>query len=103
MKIVFFIMAFLALALSFVPCSDTAALNEVHDNTELSNSNQQHSHSEHDACSPFCHCSCCSSLSFIQKINFLYPAQVVNQIKIKHLPSQIFEVTIPVWQPPQLA
>lgn len=102
MKIVFFIMAFLALALSFVPCDDIAQLNEIHNENQFSNSNHQHSHSQQDSCSPFCHCCCCSSLSFIQKINFVYPSQILEQVKTKHLTSQVFEITIPVWQPPQL-
>ena len=53
MKLVTLIFAFLILALSSVPCSDTV--------NETDNTVQTENHSDHsdDGCTPFCTCACC--------------------------------------------
>lgn len=102
MQIVFYIMAFLTLSLSFVPCGDKFDTAEVHAKSELNNSDH-HSHSDADTCTPFCHCSCCSSLSFTQTSNLINFPIAVDKVKVFHLPSEIIDAAIPVWQPPQLA
>ena len=103
MQIVFYIMAFLTLSLSFVPCGDQVNTVEMHVKSELKNSAHQHSHSGADTCTPFCHCSCCSSLSVIQLSTISYISVSAEKVKSYHLPSKIFDAAIPVWQPPQLA
>lgn len=103
MKIVFFIMAFLSLALSFVPCGDKAEIVEIHTMADLKNSDHQHSHSGTDTCTPFCHCSCCSSLTINKTTVLIYFPLAVEKIKVYYLPSEIIDAAIPVWQPPQLA
>lgn len=49
--------------LSIVTCTDAIIQNEwIADDTELSDSDHSHDHSDHsDDCTPFCTCTCCGS------------------------------------------
>jgi hypothetical protein len=98
MKLVAFIMAFMVLGLSCLQCADKA----VADHKVERHTHERDSHE--DACSPFCHCTCCAGFS----INY-FTASVSGYISFEtrtfsdHLPTNTREVSLPVWQPPQLS
>lgn len=105
MKLIAFIMALLVLVLSLLPCVDnTFAMKADKAKTELTNSTHQQDEPHEDACSPFCICSCCAGFSIF------YPFAKIEIAALAHKPAytsflaaQVFEVSLPIWQPPQLA
>lgn len=104
MKFFTFIMAFLVLALSCLPCADQDV--DVKDNnakTELSKSTDGAHKSHDDCCSPFCHCSCCSTYLVAQSIPFFAFTRVYSSAYFETLvDDDLIEISLPVWQPPQL-
>jgi len=106
MKIAAIIMALLVLALSSIPCMDRAAFAKSTANTktgvhQIDKHQQQQDHN--DDCSPFCSCNCCAGFS----INHQVPT-VVKQFSltlnksVSFYNADIVEISLPVWQPPQL-
>jgi hypothetical protein len=103
MKFLAFIMASLVLVMSVMPCADTNAMNNSHVKTELSKASHQHHNQSSDACSPFCHCACCAGVTINHFFSsFTVIPLPVNKQESSFLPSDIIDITLPVWQPPQL-
>lgn len=103
MKFVALIMAFLILALSVMPCADAGAVTtDTKAKTEINKTTDQQHHNANDACSPFCHCSCCSgfSISLFVAAVAIIPQYESNTIS-SFLPSDVREVALPIWQPPR--
>lgn len=104
MKFLAFIMAFLVLSLSFMPCADKeSSTHEGKAKSELTKANNHHNDQQQNVCSPFCHCTCCGGFSinhFIAAISNI-PLYETNLI-ITFLSAEIIEVAFPIWQPPQL-
>lgn len=104
MKFFAFIMAFLVLALSCMPCADVGtAIKEGKTKAEITKAAQQPGHDDTDECSPFCHCTCCAGFS-INHTSMLRAAihSFSNNPKSSFLPSDVIEVALPIWQPPRL-
>lgn len=102
MKFLAFIMAILVLALSVMPCADTNAMIDSHPKTELTKVSHQHDNHKSDACSPFCHCTCCAGFTITHFNSSFTIAVPVNKQINSFLPSEVIDITLPVWQPPQL-
>lgn len=108
MRVTAFILAMLMLVLSCLPCADVDddATQSTNVTCEISKtSNQQHKPEHKDSCSPFCHCSCCASY-FVIKVPFTIPlalVESVNPVYTVHFTEEVHEISLPVWQPPQLA
>jgi hypothetical protein len=107
MRLTAFLLAMLVLLLSCLPCADIEAMPApVKAGTELAGhqSPQQDRHDDSDLCSPFCHCSCCASYSVInlpvQLPVLLLPPECRSYNT--HLSEDVIEISLPVWQPPQL-
>jgi hypothetical protein len=97
-------MAILVVSLSVMPCADEAvAMNQKEIKTEISKATHPHDVPNQDICSPFCHCACCSAITLIPfiSINNTQPA-ICGKTETSFLPSVIIDITLPVWQPPQL-
>lgn len=104
MKIFGYILAFLVLALSCLPCADKDmsidAKNVKHELVKKVNNPEN---GEEDNCSPFCQCACCPGFSIINPL-------VASDLSIdhlnKHFPAPISSkqigIPLPIWQPPQL-
>jgi hypothetical protein len=105
MKIFAFIMAFLVLALSILPCADKGdVLNRGKAKTQIAETTHEQGDQQEDDCSPFCHCTCCATFSinhFIATIIIIPPQD--DKTQTAYLPYNVIAVAIPVWQPPQLA
>ena len=103
MKIFAFIMAVLVLVLSCMPCTDGAYANDHKASTTFSTPQNLPEDSDSDDCSPFCTCNCCAGfaiISYSYQIGCLYfPSVEKNAV---HLPVCISEISLPIWQPPQL-
>ncbi len=103
MKIVALIMAFLVLALNVMPCADGAAIHDGKAKSEIAKTTDPQNHNDADACSPFCHCSCCAGFSinhFIASVIIIPPYG--SNSSCSFLPADIIEVALPIWQPPQI-
>ena len=111
MKIVVHVFTVYLFALSLVPCSDGGG-GIVEMLNHLSGIEHQHfsDHEEHsngcsdDACSPFCICSCCSSMIDIPEklplqIKIPLPSPETTPLFISTIISSTFHVSI--WQPPK--
>lgn len=106
MRPVAFFLAFIVLALSCMPCADSAyAMGASRQTTTNVKVPKQDTNSEHkDDCSPFCQCTCCAG--FLVSTVFSTFKSLPFQSE-KHfasfLPADIIEMSLPIWQPPQLA
>ena len=103
MRIFAFIMAFLVLGLSFIPCAD-APLSSSDDKSKTEINRQDKQDGDHeDNCSPFCNCDCCAHypLSYIHSLETGFVAIAVKTYK-SYLSNSIIEVSLSIWQPPQL-
>lgn len=95
-------MAFMVLALSCLPCKDGAKAGSAKATVEMKKVADK-SHSEPDDCPPFCICSCCgthtanTAFFSIQHLALKYRSE--NSL---YPPSPIYNISLPVWQPPQL-
>lgn len=96
-------MAFLVLALSCLPCADdVASRNSEKAKTEIGQEAQPEDDHE-DACSPFCQCSCCAGFSINHTITAIsYDINYNNSCYSSFHRSEIIEISLPIWQPPQL-
>ncbi|WP_394351247.1 DUF6660 family protein [Sediminibacterium roseum] len=105
MRITVFILTFIVLGLSLLPCADRGnAMKAGKANTEITaQTNHEENQGNNDLCPPFCHCGCCANV-FI-KTSFLsleMPPQIyINKIP-SYLPGDITGISLPIWQPPQL-
>jgi len=101
MKMFAFVMAIIVLVLSFMPCADANAMSKGV-KTELKQNHFEGSN-HMDDCSPFCQCACCSGFSINHKVPAFTPIiPFVSKPISPYLPSNIFKIALPVWQPPQL-
>jgi hypothetical protein len=87
-----------------MPCSDAALLKETKGQPETVKTSHQQEHDKTDACTPFCHCACCAGFSVNHTLAVITATTVYAEIpKTDFLPSQIIEIILPIWQPPQIA
>lgn len=96
-------MAILTLSLSCLPCGDVniTVVKEGKTKYELAKCADGGQHE--DDCPPFCHCSCCANFSIhhqVSTVQHAYPSHSVRHAA-RYIES-IRQVSIPVWQPPQL-
>lgn len=99
------ILALLILALSCMPCADIDAMSTnqtavVHEVTHGGDQNSEHK----DLCSPFCHCSCCTSFSIVN-VPVRLPEHIIileSRNYTDYVSVRVTEIALPVWQPPQL-
>jgi len=104
MKFFAFLMASLLLALSILPwAGEGITLKQGKVKAEIT---KQHDHQEqehNDACSPFCHCTCCTGFSinhFFDEISSL--AGIDSQFYTPYLPGNPIQYSPSIWQPPKL-
>jgi len=105
MKVLSLICAFIVMTQIVTPCADIAlAVGKHMGYTEISPSAiKTHGDIHKDSCTPFCQCACCATPSIAQlcyAINFLYPIHL--NPSTEHLPGEILNVSLNIWQPPQL-
>src|SRR5690349_4783185 len=100
MKLLVFIMSLLVLGLSCLPCSYETMLE--HKITKHDREDADHNHD--DSCSPFCHCTCCAGFSVNHFTATVSECALSNsKFFTDYLPDNIIEVSLPIWQPPQLS
>ena len=104
MKIITFLMAIMVFVLSCIPCMDAPFAQTIGKPTIEKSSSQNQQHKEADPCSPFCTCNCCAGFAFSPSLIKVQPImQVVIKEYCSYLSSSAIEISLPVWQPPQIA
>jgi uncharacterized protein DUF6660 len=102
-KMIAGLLAIYLLILFFMPCNEICASGQ-HQEPITFQSAQDHHQKDNDICSPFCHCSCCSTLVTIVHQSEL---KIFIQTGIKEfsLLMQSFVSTFAddCWQPPRIA
>lgn len=103
-----FILSILILILSCLPCADVDCMTIVQPNIQKAENNasreQHENHGNVDLCSPFCHCTCCATYTVINNVVSI-PERIdvaVCPIFTVYLSADLIEISLPVWQPPQL-
>ncbi|MBS1921237.1 MAG: hypothetical protein JST17_13375 [Bacteroidetes bacterium] len=92
------------MTLHCIPCGDNVfAFGEGKIKSEISQSSSNREPLHSDACAPFCTCSCCAGFSIHQySAVFNYtPVSGVTYFS-SYAPGDLIEVSLPIWQPPQL-
>jgi hypothetical protein len=108
MKIFSFILAFVILGFSLLPCGDAKAMtmnvNEPTTQGLNTNTREQHDTEHQDNCPPQCICNCCSVTSFFHYSTITVAATPIeNQINhVSRYSGSLISLSLPVWQPPQL-
>ena len=99
-------MASLLLALSILPCADEDfAMKEGKAKTEIAKQHEQQEDPGHDdACSPFCHCTCCSGFSISHFFAAASSLMLMNsKCYTSYLPGNPIQYSPPIWQPPKIS
>jgi len=97
-------MAVIVLIQSWTPCKDDVfARTGDKSQTEISKTPQHDSRDHSDACSPFCQCACCAGFSFNHMFGSVSTPQINGDRHFtSYLPADLIEISLPIWQPPQL-
>ncbi|WP_430981267.1 DUF6660 family protein [Sphingobacterium faecium] len=103
MKIFVYILCLYFIGLTMVPCAD-----QVQEATAINITGTQdkgHSDEHQDYCSPFCICSCCSTVLNIEQTNTISFIIVLLESKRKiAYETNLYSFDYSsIWQPPQLA
>jgi len=100
-----YILAFLVLALSCLPCADSVASTKPEKaKVEIIQATDQSEDDHGDACSPFCQCACCASFSINHSIATIFcDINYPLSSYCSFLPPDTIEISLPIWQPPRVA
>jgi len=80
------------------------ALGNAKATIEKSASQNDSDHKDGDTCSPFCSCNCCAGLAFLVSAIKVSPViHVPAKMYSGYLSSAAIEISLPIWQPPQLS
>ncbi|GAA0564553.1 hypothetical protein GCM10009415_53760 [Chitinophaga japonensis] len=95
----------LVLALSCVPCADGlySAGNGRQAAAFVKAADHQHDREHSDTCSPLCQCACCASV--LLSPAFINVSRLTDNsatLQAADLSADVIEISLPVWQPPQL-
>jgi len=102
MRIIALLCVMMVLVLNFVPCADVHA-EEGNGPLALGTSVHQDAPSHTDACTPFCHCSCCAS-TVVVKLTAAPPVpyKISNADYISHFEGRSSDISLPIFQPPKI-
>lgn len=98
-------MSVLVVWLSCLPCGDFAPASIATDDSSSSVANDKNESSdEHsDSCSPFCQCMCCAGFSISHSIASFSDAPVPQSRQYtSFMRTDLQEIPLPIWEPPQL-
>lgn len=98
MKLFAYILSFVVLALTVIPCVDVPKDNSVQ-KIELSTTTSDHHQSDTDHCSPFCTCQCCQTNFYIPNIAVTFTADIMeisyNECSSSFQNLELFDFLIP--------
>lgn len=86
-----------------MPCTDGANAVDGKVKQEIVETSHQQDYPKTDACSPFCSCSCCASVSLVHPIAKEHTIPAIKKFYSSFYCSSIIQISLAIWQPPQLA
>lgn len=87
-----------------MPCTDGANAINGKVKQEVVDTSHQQDHPKTDACSPFCSCSCCASVSLVHPIAKEHSIPpIIKKSYSSFYSSSIKGNSLAIWQPPKLA
>lgn len=105
MKVTAIFLTMLLFALNFIPCRDAVATSATNECTsiELPGSHNESKDHTDDNCSPLCICSCCS-VAPLPSPSIVVETIVgsVHPVLASIYTDQLLDISLPIWQPPQL-
>ncbi len=105
MRLIVFILAVIVLSLTCLPCADGFyIIKSGKSKTAVAKVPTQENDQDHnDACSPFCHCTCCAGFSINHVIASVNSLDHVGKINfVSSIKNAVIDISLPIWQPPQL-
>lgn len=90
--------------LNFVPCADEQPVPSGTEMTvRLAAQNHENTLSA-DHCSPFCNCTCCATSSIAKIMSLTSTPVKEHQTNTRpYQAGEYIDISMPVWQPPQIA
>lgn len=92
------------LALMYVPCEDAVV---KYDGTSIANvidKDFSQKHANSDICTPFCTCACCTTPTVaLVQFHVIHHPVSIKVLLGEHIVGKFIDVSLPVWQPPQIA
>lgn len=87
-----------------MPCADGATLvRQPKQKSETIKATHSQDKDRTDSCSPFCQCACCAGFSMNYSIAIVSTIAPYLEIpKTSFLSSEVIEIALPIWQPPQI-
>ena len=101
MRIISFLCVMVVLVLNFVPCADVHA-EEGNESITIHTPAHQDAPAHTDACTPFCHCSCCASTVVVKLTGAPpVPYKISNAEYLSHFEGRSSDISLPIFQPPK--
>jgi len=98
MKLFAYILSFIVLALTAIPCVDAPKDNTLQ-KIELSNDTAGNHQNDFDHCSPFCTCNCCQTNIYFSSISATFTAVELEMSYNEYSPTfqsiELFDFLIP--------
>lgn len=98
MKLFAYILSFVVLALTAIPCVDVPNDNTLQ-KSEISQNTSNNHQSNTDHCSPFCICQCCQTNFYISNIAVTFTADIIeisyNESSSSFQSLELFDFLIP--------
>lgn len=102
MKLFSFIWIIIIMAAYLVPCSDVSIVEGNTKYESVKNTADNHQNKT-DECSPFCSCSCCSLPTVAQTFfTVAFHPPFYSPVYKDYRQGEFVNVSLPIWQPPQL-
>ena len=105
MKATAIFLTILLFALNFIPCRDAIACAPKDAKAAVEQPGTHNDSEEHDEdnCSPLCICSCCSVAPIPSPVIAVETiVERVHPVLASVYTDQLLEISLPIWQPPQL-
>ena len=102
MRLSGFILAIMILTLSLLPCADNEISLREKNRIELSTLPSNHDNDHKDACSPLCHCYCCSLFSIDLTLGYNNFLSFDSNNISSFLSEDLISISLPIWQPPKI-
>lgn len=95
--------AFYCICLTALPCRDACDSHKHNTPITIEQANNHHQQ-EHDQCSPFCYCACCSSVAIVtQYVNFCFKESFSAGVNLTAPDDNLPDRCYAIWQPPKLS
>ncbi|TCD00840.1 DUF6660 family protein [Pedobacter psychroterrae] len=103
MRIFAYILVIVVLVLNLVPCADTHDINNENVSSYCAEQQSSHKRTSADACTPFCHCSCCAASTTLKMgATLKAPFHSFKTAGLYYMEDSYSTISHIIWQPPKL-